>query len=141
MFKVFHEDVKLAGDSLQFLCHAASFEAGWWGEKGSDVDEVRAGTKAGKLIAATKAALVMCEGAEMIEGLRKGRMDDHLPQYPNAIVEAADTVIRTFDLAGALIEHGAGYTFGDVILAKLIYNAQRADHKPENRAKEGGKAY
>lgn len=27
------------------------------------------------------------------------------------------------------------------VVEKLAYNAQRADHKPENRAKEGGKKF
>jgi hypothetical protein len=51
-------------------------------------------------------------------------------------VELADAVIRIFDLAGAYNMDLAG-----AIAEKLAYNQQRADHKPENRAKAGGKAY
>lgn len=51
-------------------------------------------------------------------------------------VELADAVIRTFDLAGAYSMDLAG-----AIAEKLQRNAQRADHKLENRAVAGGKAY
>lgn len=51
-----------------------------------------------------------------------------------AEVELADAVIRIFDLAGA-----CGYQIGDAIMEKLEYNRHRADHKRENRAKDGGK--
>jgi hypothetical protein len=51
-------------------------------------------------------------------------------------VEIADAAIRIFDLAGAM-----GYDLGAAIVEKLSFNAQRADHKIENRLKPGGKAY
>lgn len=71
-----------------------------------------------------------------MEGHRKGLKDDKLPQYDMLAVELADCVIRVFDTAGAL-----KIPLGKILVAKLQFNTQRPDHKPENRAKEGGKAY
>lgn len=104
--------------------HRASRDAGWW----ADGDN--------KYVLATKLALVHSEVSEALEGLRKGRPDDHLPQYPSEHVEVADAVIRLFDYAGA-----RGVNLGEVIAAKLRYNAQRADHKTEARNAPGGKAF
>jgi hypothetical protein len=119
-----------AGEVLQGICHTASREAGWWKPEetpGSDA-----------LLAATgwKLTLAHTELSEAAEGFRKGLMDDHLPHRPMAEVELADAVIRICDLAGA-----HGFDLGGAIAEKLAYNAQRADHKPEARAAEGGKKY
>lgn len=48
----------------------------------------------------------------------------------------ADLVIRAFDMAGGLKLDMAG-----AIAEKLAYNANREDHKPENRKRAGGKKY
>jgi len=48
----------------------------------------------------------------------------------------ADVVIRVFDLAGAM-----GLDLGGAVAEKLTYNSTRADHRPENRALEGGKRF
>jgi hypothetical protein len=80
--------------------------------------------------------LIVSEVSEAMEGHRKNLMDDKLPHRPMVEVELADAVIRIFDLAGA-----KGYDVAGAIVEKLAYNAQRADHKPENRLAEGGKAY
>lgn len=90
----------------------------------------------GGALVAQKLALCHSELSEGLEGHRKGKMDDHLPQYPMIAVELGDCIIRAFDLGGAL-----RVNLGEVIAAKLAYNAQRADHKPKNRVKDGGKAY
>jgi len=90
----------------------------------------------GKAIVAEKLCLIHSEVSEAMEGYRKGLMDDHLPHRPMIEVELADAVIRIADLAGAL-----GLDLGGAIAEKLQYNQARADHKPENRAKEGGKAF
>ena len=71
-----------------------------------------------------------------MEGGRKDAMDDHLPEYSAVAAELADAVIRIGDLAGAL-----GINLGDVVFAKMKYNAQRLDHKRENRTKVGGKQF
>jgi NTP pyrophosphatase (non-canonical NTP hydrolase) len=80
--------------------------------------------------------LIVSEVAEAMEGHRKDLMDDKLPHRKMIEVELADTMIRIFDLAGA-----KGYDLGGAINDKMAYNAQRADHKIENRLKPGGKAY
>jgi hypothetical protein len=71
-----------------------------------------------------------------MEGARKGLMDDKLPARTMLEVELADAVIRIFDMAG-----GLHLDLGGAIAEKLAYNASRADHKPENRIKPGGKTF
>jgi NTP pyrophosphatase (non-canonical NTP hydrolase) len=80
--------------------------------------------------------LIVSELAEAMEGDRKNKMDDHLPHRESREVELADALIRICDLAGAYNLDLAG-----AVVEKMAYNAQRADHKPEARAAEGGKAY
>ena len=80
--------------------------------------------------------LTVSELSEAMEGHRKSLNDDKLPHRLMAEVELADAVIRIFDLAGAM-----GYDLGGAIEEKLAFNVKRADHKPENRIKAGGKAY
>ena len=101
--------------------HQNNVTAGWWDnprEKG------------------TLLMLVVSEVAEAMEGERKDLMDDHLPHRKMAEVELADAVIRILDYAGAF-----GYDVEGAIEEKLEYNKHRADHKRENRAKEGGKQF
>ena len=80
--------------------------------------------------------LIVSEVAEAMEGERKGLMDTYLPHRRMAEVELADVLIRIFDYAGAF-----GYDLDGAVAEKLVYNANRADHKPENRLKEGGKKW
>lgn len=81
-------------------------------------------------------ALMHSELSEMMEGERKNLMDDHLPHRRMAEVELADLIIRALDYAG-----GFGMDLGGAFEDKMAYNAQRADHKPEERVKEGGKKW
>lgn len=116
----------LAAAWLTSYCHEASAKAGWWKE----------GDTENPLMFSNKLCLIHSEVSEAMEGDRKSLMDDKLPHRPMREVELADVVIRVFDLAGAY-----GLDLAGAIVEKMEYNAQRADHKPENRAKAGGKAY
>lgn len=112
------------------LCHLLAAKSGWWDA------EHAADPSAYKWALATKLALVHSEVSEALEGLRKDKMDDHLPHRKSVEVELADAVIRIFDLAGAMNLDLAG-----AMIEKLAYNQQRADHKKEAREAEGGKAF
>lgn len=71
-----------------------------------------------------------------MEGHRKNRQDPDYPARKQLAVGLARAVIEIYYLAEL-----TGVDLETVVEAKLAYNAQRADHKPENRQKEGGKAY
>lgn len=111
-------------------CHGAANRAGWW------TDLKTGETQRGKKDWDRLFMLQISEIVEGFEGVRKGLNDDHLPQYKMCDVEQADAAIRIFDTAG-----GMETQFVQAFIDKLFYNAQRADHKPENRVKEGGKAF
>lgn len=111
---------------LAELCHGLSSEAGWW----------QPGDKENSLQIPAKLALCHSELSEAMEGARKDLMDDHLPSRKMLEVELADALIRIYDLAGAY-----DMDIGGAMAEKLAYNAKRADHKPENREKEGGKKF
>lgn len=136
--------IEEAGTLLQSICHQRAYDAGWWTTGDLDIREiVRAtpshnigATAIAKAFVAQKLALCHSELSEGLEGDRKGLMDDKLPHRKMIEVELADAVIRIADLAGAL-----NLDLGGAIAEKLEFNANRADHKPENRAAAGGKAY
>lgn len=108
-------------NALVETCFGASKAAGWHDTPRED---------------GTFIALIHSELSEALEGLRKGIKDDHLPSRDTAEVELADAIIRICDFAGY-----KGYDLGAAIMEKLEYNSKRADHKPENRAKDGGKKF
>lgn len=120
------QPIAIAGNILVEACHGAASAAGWWA--GIDPHAPH--------VVPAKLCLIHSEISEAMEGDRKGLMDDHLPHRSMLEVELADAVIRIADLAGAL-----GLDLGGAIAEKLAYNATRADHKPEARAANGGKAY
>lgn len=84
----------------------------------------------------TMIVLMHSELSEMVEGIRKDLPDDHLPHRPAEHVELADLIIRALDYAG-----GRGIDIQAVYDEKIAYNRTRADHKPENRLKSGGKRF
>lgn len=126
-----------AGFALQEICHKASLDAGWWTAGGIDLRaEMNSRSRFGIALAAEKVSLIHSEVSESLEGIREDTFDDHLPHRKTTEVELADAVIRIADFAGAM-----GYDLGAAIAEKLAYNRTRADHKPETRNAEGGKAF
>lgn len=115
-------------NTLTEISFNASLKAGW-----------HADIKTGELLDRNKGemlCLIHSEISEAMEGERKDLMDDKLPHRKMAEVELADAVIRICDYAGRW-----GYDLGGAIVEKLEYNANRADHKIENRIKDGGKKW
>lgn len=115
-------------DLLQNQSHGQAQEAGWWHDPDTGAPIER---NKGELI-----ALMHSELSELLEAERKGLMDDKLPHRPANEVEMADLIIRALDYAGRYHLDVSG-----AVLEKMRYNAQRADHKPENRRQPGGKKF
>ncbi len=111
---------------LRDIIFQRNVDAGWWSDLQTGERKER---NFGELL-----ALVHSELSEALEGYRKNLKDDHLTHRDMVEVELADTLIRIFDLAG-----GFGYDLSGSLVEKLEYNANRADHKRENRLKENGK--
>lgn len=118
------------------VAHGAAYNSGWWIDTETGEDVRTWPPKFFKLWVGTKIALIHSEVSEGLEGHRKDQMDDKLPHRKMFEVELADAMIRIADLAG-----GLKMDLGGAVSEKLAFNAQRADHKIENRTAEGGKSY
>lgn len=114
----------------QDMCHARAVASGWWTDLKTG-DSLRGRRNVGEQI-----ALMHSELSEALEAHRKDLMDDKVPSRKGLEVELADALIRILDFAGGFDLDMAG-----AVVDKLAYNREREDHKPENRSKEGGKAF
>jgi len=118
-------------EGLIIQAHGDAVEAGWYKDPETGAPIAETPERCGSRI-----ALMHSELSEALEGVRKDKMDDHLPHRKSEEVELADLVIRVADYCGARRLDLAG-----AIIEKMEYNRNRADHKLENRAKEGGKRF
>lgn len=123
-------DIAAAVGFIADICHGVASECGWWNDPKTG-ESLKGKRNVGEML-----CLVHSEISEAMEGHRKNLQDDKLPHRKMIEVELADAMIRILDLAGGLNLDLAG-----ALAEKLAFNTQRPDHKPENRAKEGGKAY
>lgn len=103
------------------LCHGSAKAAHWW-DKERNVGELL--------------CLIHSEISEAMEGYRKNKRDEHLPQRLSIEVELADALVRIFDLAG-----GLNLSLGEAFAEKLCYNQSREDHTLEHRNAPGGKTF
>ena len=126
-----------AGEYLRAVCHGAAKASGWWTNLKTGEDLTTPNDDGSpRFNVAEKLCLIHSEISEAMEGHRKNLPDDKLPHRRMIEVELADAAIRIFDLAGAM-----GLDIGGAIAEKLEFNAQRADHKLENRRAAGGKTF
>lgn len=107
-------------------CHGLARDAGWW-------TDLETGEERKKPVPEAL-MLIVTEVSEAMEGWRKGLASDKIEGFTALEEELADALIRICDFAG-----GYELRLAEAVAAKLRYNATRADHKPENRRKTGGK--
>lgn len=123
---VTQEFMYTAVSGLTTIIHTWARERGWW----TDLDNMQPKDRnVGELM-----MLMVTELGEGFEGYRQNKPDNHLPQFSSLEVELADTIIRILDFAG-----GKNLNVADALVAKMIYNCQRADHSIEHRKGEHGK--
>ena len=111
----------------QKMLHQYNRAAGWY----NNTDGTPKDRNVGEML-----CLIHSEISEAMEGYRKGLMDDKLHHRQMIEVELADAFIRICDLAGYLHLDLEG-----AVREKFEYNKNRADHKLENRAQDGGKKF
>jgi len=108
-------------NGLAFAIHRDMLAAGFW----EDIQTVMStmaekGLPIEQYIIQSRIALIMSELGEAVEGSRKNKQDEHLPQFDSLTVELADAVIRILDLA-----EGFDRPIAEAIVAKCEYNMTR----------------
>lgn len=120
-------------DYYAFECHTAN--KNWWYVQWTQVGEYSQGViDYDAEFRMAKIMLMVTELSEATEGVRKGIRDDKLPQYSMESVEMVDALIRILDYCGRF-----NIPVQEIYEAKMLYNANRADHKMEARNADGGK--
>jgi len=128
-----HFDQIRIAEGFEALCHAAhgaSVAAGWWTDLVTGQSTIGIRNKPEMLM------LMVSELAEAMEGLRKNLRDDKLPHRPWS---KSSWPTASFALPTSLVPMAT--TWPGAIIEKMAFNAQREDHKIENRLKEGGKQF
>lgn len=126
--------------NLAHQIHAANVKAGWWSDIHTGHSTLHTRNVPEML------CLIHSEISEAMEGYRKDAMDDKLTHRPALQTELVDAMIRILDLAGSRMaiereNEVMVHEFGTIFEEKRAYNAMRQDHKIENRAAAGGKAF
>jgi len=132
--KLLSEGIEVGIQQLIDTCHYIAAASGWWHESANSQIAhayVLKERNFGEMM-----ALIHSELSEGLEGYRKNQQSDHMPAFSMLEEELADAIIRIADMAGAM-----QLELGKAIVAKLLYNCKRPDHKLENRAAKGGKKF
>lgn len=106
-----------AHNKLAAIIHCDNAAKGFW-PLGGRIDAPT--LTPGKRNVGEALMLVVTELAEGMEGHRKDRADEHLPQFSSLTVELADAHIRMMDLG-----HGLVLPVAEALARKLIYNRER----------------
>jgi hypothetical protein len=153
---------------LQQKCHNASYAAGWWHHPMTRLPYIPGDrTVDGRMwwslatltremiehywpfVLAAKIALIHSEVSEGLEALRTNAPDDKLPHRSGLETELADSVIRSFDIAGAMERKrllndrldANPFDLSAAIVEKMAFNVTRPDHTIAARNKANGKAF
>ncbi len=121
-----HEYIATALNALSLLCRARADR--WY-------HDPKTGARL-NLNDGERFALIHSEISEAFEGVRKDKMDDHLPYRKAVEVELVDALIRICDYAGE-----KKLDLGGALLDKLEYNERREDHTHAARLAPGGKKF
>lgn len=127
------EKVLIPAGAFEALCiNIHKLNARWWQDPATGRPLIR---NEGEML-----MLMTSELAEALEADRKNLKDSHLPQYDGFPVELIDCIIRVCDRLGELaMNHSV--PVAQILYDKCKFNAERPDHKPENRMKADGKKY